>query len=260
MNKIFGKKAKEEIKSADEILLRLVSRLFITGEWFENDSTRLADYFKEFSITNQDFRDDREFLMLLSYHRFLNNQPFDITLESGKIIAKRDSIRREREEQYKLNITTDSIDGVFIPTDLISCFVELGRLLNDTVKQDIRNRNDTLELVGDYHMGLGRWIRNNWGLWGGSRLQVYFHDREIFHPDEISSIILETYAKYLNGDTFDSDEIIQKIHTQHEDFMKNHELKSTIVFALPKKVKKFYSKEYKRFLRTRKINEIHFSR
>ncbi|GHV36570.1 hypothetical protein FACS1894178_7940 [Bacteroidia bacterium] len=256
LNNILGKKAKEKLKLAGIRDLRNIKGLFILDEWFENDSTRLAYYFNQLSITSQDFG-EREFLTVLSYHKFINNQPFDITFESKKFTNRRDSIQREREyqkeERYKVNIIANSIDGVFIPTDLNSCFIELNRLLNDTIKQEIRNNENSFELVGQYHMGLGRWMRNAWGLWGGSRLQVYFHDRKIFHPDEISSIILESYAKYLNDEVFDSDEIISIIHIQHEEFMRNLELKSTIVFKAPK-IK--YPRNYRRFLKTGKINDI----
>jgi len=257
LNNVLGKKAKEKLKLAYEEELRNVTSLFVIDEWLENDSTRLANYFEKFSLTSQDFN-EREFLIALSYQRFINDQPFDISIESKKFTDRRDSIKREieqeREERYKVNIKADSIDGIFIPTDLNSCFMELDRLLNDTIKQKIRNIKDPFELAGEYHMGLGRWMRNNWELWGGSRLQVYFHNRKIFHPDEMSSIILESYAKYLNGETFDSDEIIQIIHTQHEEFMKN-EVVTTVAFK-PPKIK--YPKNYKQFLKTGKINDISF--
>ncbi len=202
-------------------------------------------YFNKLSMTWQDFQ-EREFLIALSYHKFINNLPFDVTFESKKFTNRRDSIAQERKRKQEINIKADSIDGIFIPADLKSCFVELDRLLNDTTKLKIKNIQDSLEFVGEYHMGLGRWMRNAWGLWSGSRLKVYFHDRKIFHPDEISSIILESYAKYLNDETFDADEIIQIIHIQHEEFMRNLELGSTgIVFTAPK-IK--YSRNYRRFL------------
>jgi hypothetical protein len=256
LNNVLGKKAKEKLRTAEIKDLRNITGLFIVDEWLENDSTRLADYFNKLSMTWEDFG-EREFLIALSYHKFINNQLFDIVSESEKFTNRRDSIKqereREREERYRINIKADSIDGIFIPTDLNSCFIELDRLLNDTIKQEIRNTEDSFELVGEYHMGLGRWMRNAWGLWGGSRLQVYFHDRKIFHPDEISSIILESYAKYLNDEAFDSDEIIQIIHTQHEEFMRSFELKSTVVFT-PPKIK--YPRNYRRFLKTGKINDI----
>jgi len=43
------------------------------------------------------------------------------------------------------------------------------------------------------------WIRNNWGLWGGSRLQSYFAQRGFSEPDGISSIILDEYYGWLKG-------------------------------------------------------------
>ena len=49
------------------------------------------------------------------------------------------------------------------------------------------------------HHGLGMWIRNNWGLWRNSKLKRYFLDRGILHPDEMSSIILSSYHRYLNN-------------------------------------------------------------
>ena len=48
-------------------------------------------------------------------------------------------------------------------------------------------------------IGLGMWIRNNWGLRSGSRLQKYFRDRKIVHPDNMSGIILDYYHDWLNG-------------------------------------------------------------
>jgi hypothetical protein len=43
------------------------------------------------------------------------------------------------------------------------------------------------------------WIRNNWGLWKGSRLSEYFNNIGIYHPDDMSGIILDTFWCHLNG-------------------------------------------------------------
>jgi len=61
--------------------------------------------------------------------------------------------------------------------------------------QSLSKRDDMIR----YHHGLGTWIRNNWGLWGGSRLQKYFSDKGITHPDEMSSVVLFHYHDWLNG-------------------------------------------------------------
>ena len=43
------------------------------------------------------------------------------------------------------------------------------------------------------------WIRNNWGLWKGSRLSKFFNEKGIYHPDDMSGIILDSYYRYLTG-------------------------------------------------------------
>ena len=244
-------RVKVELRQTNEDYLRRVYCFYIIYEWFDNDSTRLAKYFKQFSITDSE---DREFLLLLSFHRHLNKKPFDIKTESKKIIYIKDSLSVVREEELKRNLVADSIDGVFIPTDIFSCFTELDKLLNDSVKANIKKKKSDMEL-SEYHMGLGRWLRNYWGLWGGSRLQQYFRNKGINHPDKISGIILMAYNKYLNGETVDIDKVIQEDKIREEEFLRNSPLKTTIKFD----GKNLYSKEYKRFLRCRKVEHFYIS-
>jgi hypothetical protein len=59
--------------------------------------------------------------------------------------------------------------------------------------------------MADYHFGLGMWIRNNWGLWGGSRLSQYFNRLGIHHPDDMSGIILDSYWRKIHGKPIDLD-------------------------------------------------------
>lgn len=49
------------------------------------------------------------------------------------------------------------------------------------------------------HFGIGMWMRNNWGLWGGSPLAKHFNEMGIEHPDDMSGIILKSYWLHLNG-------------------------------------------------------------
>src|SRR3712207_7074234 len=39
----------------------------------------------------------------------------------------------------------------------------------------------------NYHFSLGMWMRNNWGLWGSSRLQKYFTGKGVTHAEEMRS-------------------------------------------------------------------------
>lgn len=103
-------------------------------------------------------------------------------------------IRAEREKR----LTLETINGVYIPKNLGECFVELDKLLTEIDKKEMLALTKRAEMIR-YHHGLGTWIRNNWGLWGGSRLQKYFTDRKITHPDAMSSVVLDHYYDWIHG-------------------------------------------------------------
>jgi hypothetical protein len=50
-----------------------------------------------------------------------------------------------------------------------------------------------------YHFGTGMGIRNGWALWARSQLAKYFEEMGIFHPDDMSAIILTSYHRHLNN-------------------------------------------------------------
>ena len=89
-------------------------------------------------------------------------------------------------------------DKVYIPKNLADCHRTLNTLLSDSTQQKIMAMTES-EFTSSAHFGLGMWIRNNWGLWGGSRLEEYFIKRGIWHPDDMSGIILTTYWRYKHG-------------------------------------------------------------
>lgn len=104
----------------------------------------------------------------------------------------------KKKEAYKKRIVADSINGLYIPKNLEECFLELDKLLKPKDIKTFKNIKDRSETI-DYHHGFGTWLRNNWGLWGGSRLQQYFFKKGLNHPDDMSMVILEFYYDWLNG-------------------------------------------------------------
>ncbi|MDQ7961785.1 DUF6794 domain-containing protein [Flavobacterium lindanitolerans] len=120
-------------------------------------------------------------------------------------IAEKETIKAKerREEEYKKRLTLDKIDNFYIPKNLYECNTELDKILDFESKKMLVESVDPFEF--NSHMGgLGMWIRNNWGLNGGSRLLKYFYDRnvgnEMFGRDTMSGIIIEQYIKWLKGD------------------------------------------------------------
>lgn len=51
------------------------------------------------------------------------------------------------------------------------------------------------------HDSLGRWIRNEWGLWTGSKLkdELMNMNKGLNHPDDMSNYIIEEFIKYWNN-------------------------------------------------------------
>lgn len=101
-------------------------------------------------------------------------------------------------EMYR--ITTRYEDGdpnkIYVPKDLEDCFRDLSEMLHPKFIEKLKAGED--EAINQ-HFGLGLWIRNNWGLWAGSRLAVYFREIGIGHPDDMSGIILTSYLRHLNN-------------------------------------------------------------
>jgi len=104
------------------------------------------------------------------------------------------------EGGYQLNPTVDESapNGIYIPKNLDDAHEELKKMLpKDLIT---KMKNGTEDDMVQYHMGLGGWFRNNWGLWGGSRLSKYFNSLGIYHPDDMSGIILRTFWCHLSGE------------------------------------------------------------
>lgn len=90
------------------------------------------------------------------------------------------------------------ISNTIIPKTKKECFALLNEMLSDEDKQAIVEMEDVFEL----HFTLGLWIRNNW-LYPQSKeerealLKDFGQDTMFCHPDDDSTVILETYRKYL---------------------------------------------------------------
>ncbi len=108
----------------------------------------------------------------------------------------------------------------YIPKDLDDCFRELDKNLRP---EDIdKIRKGEIQAI-DMHFGLGMGLRNGWGLWGGSRLAKYFNEMGIFHPDDMSGIILDSYVRYLRNEPLRVDEQVAHYKRYWEEMKKAEE-------------------------------------
>jgi len=69
-------------------------------------------------------------------------------------------------------------------------------------------KSGTEDDLGQYHFGLGMWIRNSWLWQGNSGIYKYFVLNGLRHPDDMSGIILDGFYYYLNDRDFDVEKAI----------------------------------------------------
>jgi len=104
-----------------------------------------------------------------------------------------------------------------IPLDLENSLLVLDSMMNPKMKEWIVCLPDG-EFSGFVHHGLGTHLRNNWGLWGGSALPKSLNKIGIFHPDDMSGIILDSYQRKMKGEEIRLDEQVK----QYQDFWKKN--------------------------------------
>lgn len=128
---------------------------------------------------------------------YLTEEYFSFRNANDKI-ARQEKLRQleEQRAERERRMTAERINGLYIPRDLGECFIELDNLLSEIDKNEIRALPKRDNMI-QYHLGLGMWMRNNWGLWGGSRLYKYFHDKAVTDPEDMSSIVLFYYYDWL---------------------------------------------------------------
>jgi hypothetical protein len=83
-----------------------------------------------------------------------------------------------------------------IPTNLEECFSELKKKLPLKEQEELKNLSENE--LGQYHFGLGMWLRNNWQLHHASPLHDYFKSMGIEHPDDMSAYIIQQFHHHLN--------------------------------------------------------------
>lgn len=86
----------------------------------------------------------------------------------------------------------------YVPIDLCDALNYLDCKWNESDKSGFKNKPEK-DAVIELHFGTGMGIRNSWGLWkGDSGIAKYFKNLGIFHPDDMSGIILTSFHRYLN--------------------------------------------------------------
>lgn len=96
-----------------------------------------------------------------------------------------------------------------VPKDLDDAITYLTCIWSEKDKDSFKVQPER-EAVTRFHFGTGLGIRNGWGLWKGKNSLVrYFKKLGIFHPDDMSSIILTSFHRQLNHKQINLDAQVQ---------------------------------------------------
>jgi len=85
-----------------------------------------------------------------------------------------------------------------IPSNLDEAVLALRKMMpsDTTAEWAAQSRQEATTVA---HMGIGMWLRNNWGLWGGSVLREFFEKEfRLDHADDMSGLILDALWCDLN--------------------------------------------------------------
>ena len=124
----------------------------------------------------------------------------------------------ETNESYRINATPDpdSPTGVYIPVNLEEVITELDKMLPISLKLKLLE-----DSIWDYHFTLGLWLRNNWNLWKQTPLVQSLIERGASsHPDDLGSLLLLGYQKYLQSPFWDIASLEEEAHVQIQERLK----------------------------------------
>lgn len=88
------------------------------------------------------------------------------------------------------------------PNSIANSLERLDQMFDDTAKYNFMIMPEDFA-VSRLHHGFGRWMRNNWGLWGSGELKSELIDSGYVHPDDMSSALLKAYHRQLNNKPLD---------------------------------------------------------
>ena len=94
--------------------------------------------------------------------------------------------------------------------NITEAIVELDKVYSKKYKKEIFNMTES-EYTTKSHFSIGLWIRYRWELSQGTRLTKYFNDLGIYHPYDMSDIILHCYYRHLHQQDYELSKQIKYI-------------------------------------------------
>lgn len=162
-------------------------------DWTKNDikKSKIKKYLIEKGVSSNQHQ---QTVILIAFKKTLLGESYD----ESEILRPYQIIEYKWAQEDSVRFSTNYLRGIYIPKDLEDCFKQIDSFWDDSTKAEVKLWTEEV-FTSRAHHGFGMWMRNNWQLWGGSRLSNYFNDLGIYHPDDMSGIILDSYHRFLTG-------------------------------------------------------------
>jgi len=95
-----------------------------------------------------------------------------------------------------------------VPRTLGDAHDALGRLVAPELVRALSAKSEDDVRADDLRLGL--WMREFWGLWNGGALRDHLVGLSVFHPDEMSELLLVTWWRHLNDRPLGVDEEVTR--------------------------------------------------
>ena len=116
-----------------------------------------------------------------------------------------------------LMIVTLQISCAKAPTPLDKVHEELERILDPETLSEIDSLESADEMIS-YHHSIGMMLRNEFGLWKrNSELYGYLYNMGLRHPDDMSSVVLESFWARRHGADYNMEEKVKYYVQYWED-------------------------------------------
>ena len=94
------------------------------------------------------------------------------------------------------------------PKNLNEAIILLDKAYTIKEKKEIFDMTES-EYITKSQFSTGLWIRYNWGLSQGTKLSRHFNDLGIYHPNDMTAIIVHSYYGHLHNQDFELDKQIK---------------------------------------------------
>jgi len=106
-----------------------------------------------------------------------------------------------------------------VPPDSINNLEDcVAFLINRFSAEDLLVIQNNMDMKSiSLHSGLGRWLRNRWGLWDATLpLSKYFKEQGLLHPDDMSDLIISAFFAKVRNQEFSIQGYIEESNHMRE--------------------------------------------